>query len=805
MEIDQDARFAPFESGRRDLPPRFCQYAAGPCDQDFTGTSHSDAFFLYPSEPRQIAATIEACVKKLKYHQREKKWRSWRDLGVPGRLVFCEICKACRFADAAIADVTTLNFNVLFEIGFALGLGLPVVLLRDSSYLTSKKEFDELGILDTVGYQEFANSEALAHALPRLLPAQPISLPTPQPFLDTPLYFLKGPIVTDGAVKLMSTLKKSALQFRTHDPVETPRLSFFEACRQVNGSLGVVAHLLSPARRGATAHNGLCAFLCGLAMAQSKVVIMLQEEFVTQPIDYRDVVQPFVQPDRIPQLLQRPIKQVVQHLRRPGDTTLRAAEALLDRLDLGDPIAENEITGLRSYFVPTGAFTQAKLGSSRLAIGRKGTGKTALFHALRDAIGRGHDALVVDLKPEGYQFTKLKEAVLESLTEGPREHTLTAFWNYILLAEIAHTIVFDEVSYAHRDPDRLRRWEKVSDLYEALGFSPDDDLSQRLLEEVDRLATRFGAKHPLPRDARITELVYGGDIRPLQAVVSDYLREKKHVWVLIDNLDKGWPTRGADRIDILIVRSLLEAARKLQQSMQVRNLEFHCLLFLRTDIYEHLVAETPDKGKDAPIRLDWDDREVLQEVVRRRVEASAGLVGPFRTIQHQLFEPLIGAEDTFNYVVDRTLMRPRDLIQFLQRAKEVAMNRGHELITASDILQAESSYSGDLLNATQYEIADTRPEFRELLDAFFESSLTLSHSELCQKLLCAGVDESAITEAIELLVWFGVLGVCRGDPSDAKYAYDVAYNLRRLLHNVKDGRDVFVIHPGFRSALGISS
>ena len=58
---------------------------------------------------------------------------------------------------------------------------------------------------------------------------------------------------------------------------------------------------------------------------------------------------------------------------------------LLEDLDLGDVAAENESRQLRSFFVPTGPFYQAKRGHARLVMGRKGSGKTAIFYALREA------------------------------------------------------------------------------------------------------------------------------------------------------------------------------------------------------------------------------------------------------------------------------------------------------------------------------------------------------------------------------------------------------------------------------------
>lgn len=89
--------------------------------------------------------------------------------------------------------------------------------------------------------------------------------------------------------------------------------------------------------------------------------------------------------------------------------------------------------GLREYFVVTGQATQAKQGHARLVNGRKGSGKTAVFYDVRNSIGRRNDRLILDLKPEGHQFTKLRELVLDRLGPGMLEHTMVAFWNYILL------------------------------------------------------------------------------------------------------------------------------------------------------------------------------------------------------------------------------------------------------------------------------------------------------------------------------------------------------------------------------------
>jgi hypothetical protein len=535
-------------------------------------------------------------------------------------------------------------------------------------------------------------------------------------------------------------------------------------------------------------------------MAQQKVVVMLQEERVPQPIDYRDTVLSYEVPNQIPRLLARPIRQVIENMQLDGAAAAPLKPNLLNKLDLGDVAAENEIRNLDFYFVSTGQFAQAKRGHARLVVGRKGSGKTATFYQVKESLGRSRSQLVLDLKPQGHQFSKLRQVVLDKLPSGLKEHTMVAFWNYILLAELAREIV-DEWHHARRDPRRFERYEEVSALYEAHNPGYDADFSQRLLREVDRIAEGLGELPMEEVGARLTELIYKGDVREFNEAVPAYLVEKDVVWLLLDNLDKGWPTRGTTSEDILIVRSLLDATRKLQRQLESRGVEFKCLVFIRTDIHEHLIRETPDKGKDTAISLDFEDRTVFEEIIRRRIETSTDLRGNLRELWPQLCDSLIGTEDSFNYIVDRTLMRPRDLLKFVNRAVEVAINRGHKRISAEDILQAEKSYSEDMLLTTSYEIQDTHPTYGDALYEFQGADQSLSTTTVKQLLVSGGVPEEQLDQAIELLVWFGFLGVTAPSFAEEKYSYSVQYNMRRLLHPVNQGQGAFVIHPAFRAAL----
>src|SRR5207247_10147796 len=61
-------------------PPQFCQYADGPCDQNFETESLTRGLILFPSDPIQIASTMEAAAQALKLQDSGRTWRTWRDL-----------------------------------------------------------------------------------------------------------------------------------------------------------------------------------------------------------------------------------------------------------------------------------------------------------------------------------------------------------------------------------------------------------------------------------------------------------------------------------------------------------------------------------------------------------------------------------------------------------------------------------------------------------------------------------------------------------------------------------------------------
>ena len=537
-------------------PPAYCQYSVGPCDQSFDGIDKVKGVVLYPSHPPQIAAVIQTAVERLNSRS-NGDWLSWRDFRSAGQTIFCSICRQIRFCSVIVADVTTLNFNLLFEIGFVLGLNLPLLLIRDTSYLRDLREFNELGLLDTIGYLDFKTADGLADIILRNLPAPVLDAPPATLIRDTPMYVIKDPIGHEGQVRLLSTLKKSPLRFRSYDPLEDSRLTLHDARRQVGASFGIVGHLLAPERRGSVVHNARTALVAGLAVANGRRVILLQEGESTQPIDYRDIVSSYATANQIPTRLEKIIYEVTVGLQEDGPATQRTPFGLLEQLDLGDLAAENEIRQLRAYFVRTAQFNQARQGHARLVVGRKGAGKTAIFYAVRDSLPRNkHDTCSGYEAQRATSSPSFARLYLPSFRQAFKNIHSPLFGRISFYVSL-HRTFFPRTSPGRNViPSRFEKFESLRNEYQEQ--MPDDtgDLSERLLRQIDRLAARF-ERAELQTDPReLTNALFGGDIPKLDRVVAPYLTEKQQVWLLVDNLDKGWPIRGASEADILIIKNL---------------------------------------------------------------------------------------------------------------------------------------------------------------------------------------------------------------------------------------------------------
>jgi hypothetical protein len=713
---------------------------------------------------------------------------TWKHLDIAGHFIAGRVLEKIASADLLVADVTRLNFNVTFEVGYALGHRKRVVLVTNRAFLTESRDMEHLGLFDTLGRREYENSRELCDIIVSVHDLSPLYLPEGPVDRQAPIFVLDTVHKTDASVRLVSRIKKSRIRFRSFDPREQARMSALDAYGNVLRSVAVVVHLLASEQADARDNNLRAAFLAGLAMGCGREVLLLQEGDEPVPIDYRDFVSVYRHPEDVDIYIADLAPKVMEALQEVPQAEPAAKEGLLELLDLGSPAAENEAATLGEYYLKTDQYEQVLRHGARLVLGRKGSGKTALFFQVRDHVRRDRQMLVLDLKPEGHQLKRFKVLVLDLLQEAVQEHVAEAFWEYVLYLELCYKILDKDHERHMRDHTLYEGYERLARLYRNDVYIGEADFSERMLMLVNRIADRFAERFgPEAREylsaGEVTQFLYQHDVPELRAQVLDYLSVKSGTVILFDNLDKGWPSAGVGPGDVMLLRGLLEATRKLEREFAKRELSVKSTVFLRNDVYQLLVEETPDRGKESSVSLDWSDPDLLRELVRLRLVH--GRIDPgcgFQEAWSRVSVSHVRGEESSQYLMDRSLMRPRNLLTLVNHAKSFAVNLGHDRISEEDLVKACQTYSADVARDVGLEMRDVFPLAEDIIYCFIDASARLTLGRVYECLGEYKFPERQFEKLVEMLLWFGFLGVVRkGEPEEEPFfIYDVYYDIKKL-------------------------
>lgn len=770
--------------------------------------SEAYAFVAYPGSPVSLREPIELAIEATKGRGNNVALVGWPDTDIVGRPLIGPILDEIRASEYLVADVTYLNFNVTYEIGFAIGVGKRVYIVRNNTFRENQNELSRVGIFDTLGYFKYIDSESLSEHLAAITDVTPLPL-TYSLNAKAPVYVLETPYRGDAMGRIISLVKKARLQYRSFSPSEDPRMAAIDAIEHVSTSHGVLIPLLSDMMKDSNIHNMRAAFVAGLAHGMEKPALILQDTGGPLPLDVRDAVKSYGRMEDIEGHINDFALDVIQSM-QASEPLAETAKSTLAEFSVGDPMAENEFQTLERYFLRRDEYGRTIRGEVNLVVGRKGVGKTALFSQVRNELRRDKQVIVVDLKPEGYQLLKLREQVLDYLTEGARAHLLTAFWEYLLLLEVAYKLLEKDRRrhlYDHAIRDHYRN---LYDTYRTSPYSVQGDFSERLLELSSFISDNFGDVTSLTPDNKLTtdkltELLHQGVLIDLKEALSHYLKFKKGVWILFDNLDKGWSVPGPNKKDILILRCLIDASRKIQRDMQRIGHDFHCIVFIRNDVYQLLMRESADFGKEMRVSLDWSDPELLREMLRLRMVLNGyDSDTSFQRIWTELCVSHIRGEETSQFMVERSLMRPRNLIKIFNHCKGFAVNLSHNKIEPDDVNKGLLSYSNDLLVEADQELATIEPEAEGLIYHFIGEHWKFSRDELLMLFEEHDLSSEKYGDVISFLIYFGFLGIMVGG-SDPMYIYDVAYDTKRLDIQVQKHKNrlEYVLNPAFWPALGV--
>lgn len=642
-------------------------------------------FYAYPSYPPVIGQTIQTALTNL--NRAVIEITTWQENDIAGYPLISPILTNIALSDLLLADISSLNFNVTFEIGYAIAKGKRVIITRNSS-LKRDPLIDLIGVFDTLGFENYNNSDALTKLIRGISSTDPLPISYP---VDrrTPVYVIETPRRDELTLMLISKLKKSRLKYKSFNPAEDTRLSATDAIKKVASSFGVVVPLLTKEMEDSDLHNIRAAFVAGLAFGFDLPLLAAQHLGGPIPLDIRDFAKTIKHPDELKDAVQEFAIDVTERL-QTFELEIETEPGGLSSISFGDPMAENEFETIDSYFLRTDQYLKAERGEIHLIVGRKGTGKTAIFGHLRNRKRADKLNIVLDLKPEGYQLVKLREKILTKLNQGAKQHLIVAFWEYILYLEFCNKILEKDRQRHLMDNRLFEPYNRLKAKYGEFSKFSEADFSERLLAISDHVIAEC---HRIFGDAKsvdlssddITNLIYRIDLKSLRQDIADYLKFKKQSFVLFDNLDRGWPETGLTPDDVLVMRCLIDASRKIQREMRQESLEFSCIVFLRNDVYQLLMSTTSDFGKDLKAQLDWTDADQIREMLRlRMVQNNPDRSVTFEAIWRSVCVSHVEGEESSQYLIDRSLCRPRNILKLIYHCRAAALNLNKSKIDEDD-------------------------------------------------------------------------------------------------------------------------
>lgn len=380
-------------------------------------TRQPTGFYAYPSDSDHLTETIETAITAIN-QRRVVHIKSWRRIKTGGKLVIKRILNEIDSSDLFLCDLTGLNPNVLFELGFAIAKRKRVWLTLDTTKEQNAEQVQSLPILSSFGYKEHVNYDKISHQFINEHPYDDLSSHLLQDYDKLISGRQQSPIINDvfyipGSVEstafkmlrnyLESLKKQNGRKVVVYDHLENSIDSLQWFLRNILETNSVIVHLDDPESKDALTNNARCSLLAGMAIGFGRNVLMVAPSPFDPPFDYREILVAYKTGKACKSMAEKWLRSIFM-TRLDRESTSHDPELALLKFHIGEPIAENEEVELSNYFIPTSAYIKGTREKMGIFVGRKGTGKTANLYQLREHYSKERSNLVVTIKPVSFRI-----------------------------------------------------------------------------------------------------------------------------------------------------------------------------------------------------------------------------------------------------------------------------------------------------------------------------------------------------------------------------------------------------------------
>jgi hypothetical protein len=413
---------------------------------------------------------------------------------------------------------------------------------------------------------------------------------------------------------------------------------------------------------------------------------------------------------------------------------------------IGVADAESDHAFLNECFLDTG-----ELGllldcgdHRRIVLGRTGAGKTALLNELLDRA-----STAISIKPESLAIAYISNSTILQFVYGLGVNLDTFFkllWRHVFTVEVikAHFHldspnakegllewlrgVFSdkkrqhEKALAYLERWGSKFWEQTDYRIEELTTKLESDLKASItavlpatkinlsggqsLSQEEKASVVERAKYVV-NQVQIQELSYVLEL--LDTILED---PKKRYYIVIDRLDENWVEEG---LRYLLIRALIETVRDFNK---VRHAKI--VIALRHDLIDRVIRLSrgpgfqEEKYESLYLDLHWT-REQLTQILDKRIDRMVRQSYTGQPVTHKdLLPKNVNKQPAIDYILDRTLMRPRDVIVFFNAC--IRQARDNPVITSSMLKEAEGEYSRQRLRSLGDEWIADYPDLLAFID-----------------------------------------------------------------------------------------
>ena len=339
------------------------------------------------------------------------------------------------------------------------------------------------------------------------------------------------------------------------DPSDSVYDEFYPQAREIQRTSLIVASLLSSINLNWEQHNANVSLLIGFAIGLGKPVLVLQHEPVAPILDLGSVSRPVTSEHQARQIVEAWIDgQTRLQLNQAADSHKRGArQQQAERIRsvyLGHPDALQD-NRLLDYFVRTKEFDDAIEGRRTFFIGRRGSGKSANFQAIRAELRKRSKVVAAEIAPDDFELERISVFLEKEYALSNPTLVFQHVWNYVLTSEILKSLAerTDRLYLSPEDQGRTYLRQHYDDNYHLLS----SDFASRVISVLSNVIVTAPTIGLQDRQSRADESIKALREYELGRRLREFAeREDLTFFVIADDLDKHWRPDSRQSIDLLI-------------------------------------------------------------------------------------------------------------------------------------------------------------------------------------------------------------------------------------------------------------